>query len=223
LPFNKILVHYGQNAACASVAILDLAWLYETEREEDFLLGLQNVTTHTYFKSMIGDCRGRRGHCAANRTSGAILVPDPEITNPERMYEEVLLIGYVDDERLQYKKQGCVWNFPAARRGRVEIDLFVRGAGVNLALTDRWYNAPDVTVVDEAQILLPVAEKTDGFITVTVEFDLDRDFAVAHIGERACPLTVRSDAPLGLSYLHLQTLAESEDFLGTLIRRMKKS
>lgn len=223
LPFNKILVHYGQNAACASVAIVDLAWLYESEREEDFLLGLQNVTTHTYFKSMIGDCRGRRGHCAANRTSGAILVPDPEITNPERMYEEVLLIGYVDDERLQYKKQGCVWNFPAARRGRVEVDLLVRGAGVNLALTDRWYNAPDVTVADEAQILLPVAETTDGFITVTVEFDLDRNFAVAHIGEREYSLTVRADAPLGLSYLHLQTLAEREDFLGTLIRRMKKS
>ena len=223
LPFNKILVHYGQNAACASVAIVDLAWLYESEREEDFLLGLQNVSTHTYFKSMIGDARGRRGHCAANRTSGAILVPDPEITNPERMYEEVLLIGYVDDERLQYKKQGCVWNFPAARRGRVEVDLFVRGAGIHIALTDRWYNAPDVTVVDEAQILLPVAEKTDGFITVTVEFDLDRKLAVAHIGEREYSLTVRSDAPLGLSYLHLQTLAEREDFLGTLVRRMKKS
>ncbi len=222
LPYNKILVHFGQNAACTKVAIVDIDWLYEREREEDFLLGLHNVTTHTYYKSMIGDARGRRGHCAANRTSGAILVPDPEITNPERMYEEVLSIGRVEDERLLYKKQGVVWNFPAARRASVEVDLSVVGCGVNVALTDRWFNACDETVADEAAILLAVSERTDGFVTLVIDYDLDVGSARYILGDKTGELPVRTDAPLGLSYLHIQTIAETQDFDGTLIRRMKK-
>ena len=177
LPYNKILVHYGQNAACRSVAILDIDWLYEREREEDFLTGLHNVTTHTYFKSVIGDVRGRRGHCAANRTSGATLMPDPEVTNSDRMYEEVLKICRVEDERLLYKKQGVVWNFPAARRATVEVDLAVVGAGVNVALTDHWYNACDESVADEAHIVLPLADRTEGFVTLVIDYDLDRNYA----------------------------------------------
>lgn len=223
LPYHKILVHFGQNAACRTVAILDLDWLYEKEREEDFLLGLHNVTTHTYYKSMIGDTRGRRGHCAANRTSGAILVPDPEIQNSERMYEEVLMIGRVEDERLLYKKQGVVWNFPAARRAKVEVELSVVGCGVNVALTDRHFNACDETVGDEAALLLPVSERTDGFALLVIDYDLDRGYARYTLGERTGELALRADAPHGLSYLHIQTLAEKEDFAGTLIRRMKKS
>lgn len=218
LPYNKILVHFGQNIISRKVVILDLDWLYETERSEDFRLGLHNVSTHMYIKSNLGGYKGFSGHCAYNRTDGALLIPDPAGN-----FEEALQIGRIEDNRLVYHKQGVVWNFPTSFSGTVEVKLKVLNSGVNIALTDRWYNACDETICDEAHILVPVTEKTSDWITVKLSYDVKAGTANITVGEKSYQTDIRFDAPLGLNYLHIQTLAKEQDLEGTLIKSFKKT
>lgn len=73
-----MLLCYGQHPACRRLLIFDSAWLYETGRRENFRHGLDSVSTQVYLKSVSGNFRGVSGHCAWNRTNGAVLVPDPD-------------------------------------------------------------------------------------------------------------------------------------------------
>ena len=219
LPFNKILIHFGQNDICRRVVILDLDWLYETERHEDFRFGLANVSTHMYVKSNLGNYRGFSGHCAYNRTNGALLVQDPDGNS-----EEALQICRVEDERLVYKKQGVVWNFPASGRGEVAVKLRVNGNGVAVSLSDRWFNACDEYAPEMSHISFNMTEKTvNGWDVLTIKYDTAKMFGEIYINsELVKTVQISLSAPYGLSYLHIQTLAESEDTEGTLIKRMDK-
>ncbi len=217
LPFGKLLVSFGQNAASRKAVLLDPAWLYEDAREEDFRLGLDNVTTHMYVKSNSGGYRGFSGHCAWNRTNGALLAQDPDGN-----FEEALRVCRVRDERLVFEKQGAVWNFPAAKRGEVSVRLRVEGAGVRLCLTDHWYNACDETVGDFAPFRLEVEDVAkDVWHDLIIRYDAQARAADALLDGRPWRrLEMQADAPYGLCYLHIQTLAEAEDFRGTYIKRM---
>lgn len=217
LPYNKLLVQFGQNEMVRKAVILDIDWLYEKDREENFRYGLGDVSTHMYVKSNLGCYRGFSGHCAYNRTNGAMLMPDPSGN-----HKEVLQICRVEDERLAYKKQGVVWNFPSSSKGRVEAELCTVGSGVRVCLTDRWYNPCDETVAEEAAVRVLFDEKCD-WTKLVIEYDTELGvFTVSKNGENK-KLNFFADAPCGLSYLHIQTLAEEEDFEGTLIRSMKKT
>ena len=215
LPFGKVLISFGQNAAARKMAIFDPAWLYETARTEDFRYGLDHVTTHMYVRSNSGGYRGFSGHCAWNRLSGALLCPDPDGN-----FEEALLIARVHDERLMSEKQGAVWNFPAARRGHVDIRLRVRGAGVRVCLTDHWYNACDETVGDFAPVRFDIADvEKDSWIDARIDYD-ECAARLSLNGVLAAEKPLHCSAPYGLCYVHIQTLAEKEDFDGTLIKRL---
>ncbi|MBR3943364.1 MAG: exo-alpha-sialidase [Clostridia bacterium] len=218
LPYNKVLIHFGQNTISRKAVILDVNWLYETERAEDFRLGIQNVSTQMYVKSNLGGYRGFSGHCAYNRTDGALLVLDPDGN-----YEEALQICRTEDSRLAYQKQGVVWNFPTSMKGTVEVKLKVLESGVNIALTDRWYNPCDETIADEAHILVPVTEKTNDWVTVKIKYDLTANVVDITVGDKNYQKDICFDAPLGLNYLHIQTLAEEQDYEGTLIKSFKKT
>ena len=217
LPFNKLLVLFGQNEVSRRIVILDVDRLYEKDRFENFQFGLTNVSTQTYVKSNLGGFRGFSGHCAYNRTDGAMLVPDPSGN-----YKEVLQICRVDDERLVYKKQGVVWNFPATNRGIIETELSVIGSGVRISVTDRWLNPADEYIKEEAYASFEVTSKSD-WRTITVEFDTESAVIKITDGENIQFLTAKGLAPNGLCYLHIQTLAEKQDFEGTLIRSFKKT
>ncbi len=216
LPFNKLLIHFGQNISSRKVVILDLDWLYETKRSENFRFGLSNVSTQMYTKSILGGFRGHSGHCAYNRTNGALLVPDPEGN-----CKEVLQLCRVEDERLVYKKQGVVWNFPAAKQGTVKIDLKVLKSGVRISVCDRWYNPADEMAGIEAPISFDITENGD-WKTITIEYDTEKMQAKLTIGTTEFAIKLKKPAPNGLSYLHIQTLAEKEDLEGTLIREFEK-
>lgn len=77
MPYGKILLSCGQHKYARRLILLDPKWLLETSREEDFAYGLENVSTQVYLKSVSGNRRVRAGHCAWNRTHGAVLMPDP--------------------------------------------------------------------------------------------------------------------------------------------------
>lgn len=221
LPYGKVMVAYGQHPLSRRIVIFDLKWLYETSRSEDLRTGLGNLSTQVYLKSVSGNYRGFSGHCAWNRTNGAVLAPDPDGN-----FEEALLICRVEDPRLFSPVQGAVWNFPASQTGDVRVKLRIDGEGLRVALTDRWFNPIDTTVRDLAQVsfdltrdMLPAGKWTE----VSVRFGIRAGRAEVFAGDTPLlTLPVRGSAPNGLSYLHLQSLAEHADEKGALVKRLQK-
>ena len=221
LPFGKVLVAYCQHQISRRFVIFDVNWLYENSRTETFRTGLHNLTTHVYVKSVSESQLGRGypGHCAWNRTNGALLVPAPEGNG-----DEVLQISRIDDPRLVSQLQGAVWNFPAMKKGKVEIDMRVDGEGLRLSLTDRWFNAADEYIWYYAQFTTEIdgsCVEKDKWVTVTVSFDTEEGIAAAKCcGEKLFSIKMKDSAPNGISYLHLQSLAKSPDPKGTYIHRL---
>lgn len=212
LPRGKVMVHVGQHSRLRRVLIFDVDWLYETRREESFKEGLDGVSTHVYVKSISGGLRdGHPGHCAWNRTNGALLVPDPAGD-----FGEVLMLRRVDDPALYSPTQGVVWNFPAAKRGEVTVRLAETG-GMRLALLDHWMNSCDDTLPLYAGVCLELP--ASGAAEIKVAFDTGAGEAKATSnGELLCTLPLNGAAPNGFCYLHLQTT----DAPGhTLVRSLK--
>ena len=219
LPYDKLLIGYGQSESSARLIILDKKWITETSRKEDFRFGLKNLTTHLFVKSNPGGFKGFSGHCSFNRTHGALLMPDPDMN-----FEETLFISMVNDSRLLSNRQGAVWNFPAGKSGRVCVRLRNDGDGVALTLTDRWFNAFDVEVLNDGQVVYKVNRENTPtgvwcdyeLIWKNEEFEVYRDGALQSKGLFA------HSAENGLSYLHILSLAEREDFEGTYIKYLEK-
>lgn len=222
LPYNKVLVAFGQHEISRRMVIFDVDWLLEQERHEDFSLGLDGISTHVYIKSVSGTplyWKQRPGHCSWNRTNGAMLVPDPDAT-----YGEVLQICRISDPRLVSEVQGAVWNFPAATRGDVSLELRIAGSGLRLSLTDRWLNAIDPTIADQAQFSMTLTDaqiSADTWHTIRLSFACAQNTVTVYDGEKCLAVLPTRDAmPNGFCYLHMQTLADREDPLGTYIRRL---
>ncbi|HML45641.1 MAG TPA: sialidase family protein, partial [Clostridia bacterium] len=95
LPEGRVLLSFGQHPAARRAVIFAVDWLYETCREEDFLLGLSSVSTQVFVKSVPGQFRGKTGHCSLNRTHGALLMPDPD-----GFPDEALFLSTLEDPRL---------------------------------------------------------------------------------------------------------------------------
>ncbi len=223
LPENKVLVALGQHPCCEALLLFDLDFLYETERREDFRSGLTNWSVHQYLRSLSGGFR-YAGHCAWNRRPGASLVPAPD-GSPR----EMLQIARHPDPRLLYEKEGAVWNFPASRRGRLNLRLILMpgSSGMRITLTDRWFNPVDPVVhelspfaleLDSAGRLECIPLVTPG-VESEVEISYDQDAGILRFrsGERAGEVPLRHPVEGAISYLHLQSLAEGSDPFGVLI------
>ena len=227
LPGGKVLLAYGQNAAARRMVIFDPDWLLETSREEDFRRGLGNVSNHLYVRSLSGGHRGWAGHCAWNRMPGATLVRDPDTDNPppgaKRSVREVLQLARVRDPRLVSERQGVAWNFPAARKGTVTVECRRVGAGFRLTLADHWMNPCDEVGPARSPFSVAISEKelSDGaWHALTAAWDEDAgQVTLAVDGKTLGRYPLASLPPFGLSYLHLQTLADAPDAEGTYFRR----
>ncbi|MDR2116923.1 MAG: glycoside hydrolase [Planctomycetaceae bacterium] len=219
LPFGKVLLSFGQHPTSRKVIIFDPKWLYEKKRVEDFRTGMEGLSTQVYLKSVSGNFRGFSGHCAWNRTNGAVMVPDPDGN-----FEEALLISRIKDERLLSEVQGAVWNFPAAGKGEIKVRLCIKGEGVRLSLTDRWFNPIDVTIKDQAQLVFAVGKNdlpNDGWTEIRIVWNTEKRTAELFNGDNVLfRKEIQTETEHGLSYLHIQSLAETEDTKGTLIKKL---
>ena len=231
LPGGKVLLAYGQNSAARRIAIFDPDWLLETTREEDFRTGLGNISNHLYVKSLSGGWRGWAGHCAWNRMPGATLVRDPDTDNPppgaKRSVREVLQLARVRDPRLVSERQGIVWNFPAARKGKVTIVCRVVGAGFRLTLADHWMNPCDEVGPLRSPFSMPITSKelpgTSAWHVLSASWDEDAGTVTLTVDEKELAnYQLASLPPFGLSYLHLQTLAKEADAEGSYFRSFRK-
>ncbi len=219
LPFGKILACYGQNKIARRMVIFDVNWLYEKERREDFRRGLCNVSTHVYLKSIHGNFR-IAGHCSWNRTNGAVLMPDPDGN-----FEEALFLSRIPDPRLFSQTQGVVWNFPAARKGIVNVRLRVEGGPLHLSICDRWFNPIDDTVPHFAlasfaltNTMLPAGTFTD----VTFTWDTDTQTAKLMMGDVVLGTAVIGDGfPYGASYFIAQSAFDGIDTAGSYVKSME--
>jgi len=226
LPNGKVLLAYGQNSAARRLMIFSPDWLLDTSREEDFRTGLGNVSNHLYVRSLSGGSRGWAGHCAWNRVAGALLVRDPDTDNPppgqKRSVREVLQLTRVEDPRLVSDRQGVVWNFPAMVRGRVLLGCRVEGAGFRLTLADHWMNPCDEVGPVRSPLSIPLtfAELPSGaWHDLAVDWDERAGTATVSVdGKVIRKVALSRCSAFGLSYLHLQTLAETTDPKGTYFR-----
>ena len=233
LPDNKILLHCGQHKKSSQLIIFDLNYLYVKERKEDFRYGLQNVSTHIYYQSYSGGCRGA-GHCSWNRRSGAQLMP---IFDDK--WSEALLIGRHADERLFSDREGVAWNFPASSKGVVTIDLTLNqnNCGIRVSLLDRWVNPCDEYVKDYAPFSFvidgdgcvngeKIAETAKRF-SLQMEYDLEGSILKILVSGKQLILPYsRTVAPpfgkeVNISYLHLQSAAEDIDSAGVFLHCMQ--
>ena len=224
LPGGKVLVSAGQHETCRRLVMFDPDWLLETSHSSDFSLGLGDWSVQLYVKGIAGNYRPPvPGHCAYNRRPGAQLVPDPE---PESVLREVLQIARIPDPRLVSDRQGAVWNFPALISGEVsvEIRLPAGSQGLRLSLLDHWRNPCDETVADEAAFTFAIVPgeiiQQDRWLRLVVAWGDGDGPAKLSLDGRILAVAPRHDAtPFGLSYLHLQSLADCPDFVGALVRR----
>lgn len=223
LPDGKVLLALGQNVSSRRLVVFDPSWLYETSRSDDFRHGLANVSTHLYVKSLTGGWRGWAGHCAWNRVSGALLVREPE-TGPKTV-REALQLCRITDPRLVSDRQGIVWNFPAAREGRVELECRIDGEGFQLALSDHWMNPCDEVNPSRSPICLNLTTNElprGAWCIVVCEWDAQL-VRLRVNGRLLSEAPVRSMPAFGLSYLHLQTLAAGTDVKGAYFRSFSMS
>jgi len=224
LPGGKVLLSAGQNVASRRFVAFDPNWLYETSREEDFRRGLGNVCDHLYVKGAMGGARGWAGHCAWNRVHGARMVVDPDLPENQR---EVVHLARRMDVGLVSDLPGLVWNFPAARTGRLaaEVRLPAGGQGARLVLSDHWFNPCDRHASEHAPARLELkadAVTSDRWVTVEAQWDADKVVFTAD-GVRLAERTLADFPRFGFSYLHIQLLAEGEDLGGIYLRSLRMS
>jgi hypothetical protein len=212
--------------------IFDPDWLCETDRRDDFRHGLGAWSIHSYLKSVAGCFRGFTGHCAANRRAGAALVP-----HPDGEMREVLRIARHADDRLLEEREGAVWNFPAGRSGQVRLRVRMPqgSAGAQIVLADRWFNPTDPVVASFVPFVLrldaagaingrPVV-RHDCWHWLTIRWDLESTpaatFQIDEGVQEALPQLKPSMN--GICYVHLQSMATSEDHQGLLIEVIEKT
>lgn len=225
LPYDKLLVFYGQHRPCRRAVILDIRWLYETRRREDFLNGLVNISSQSYVKSVLGGFKGTPtsphgyvGHCAYNRINGAMLVPDPTGNG-----KEVLHICGMNDPRLVSRVGGAVWNFPIAKIGVVTMKLRVEaGACIRLSLLDQWVNPSDETIQEVANcstvIDANMMADAESFAEIQMCFNCEKSVMAMQInGVRVSENLLQGQYPNGLCYLHVQSVEGCPDYRGCLI------
>ena len=227
LPDGKVLVHYGQNFL-SRLIIFDLKWLYETERREDFLHGLRDISSQGYVHSIMGCYRGTPetalehvGHCAYNRVNSVCMIPDPL-----REGREAMQICRSSDPRLVNGIGGAVWNFPAAKRGTVKIKFLVDGEGIRVSLLDHWVNPTDEEVrlvADFTGVITAAAQRSrDSYTELRLLFDCEANTVAVYADNRfLSQVTMKHAHPHGLCYLHLQSAAAGSDPRGTLIAGME--
>ena len=103
---------------------------------------------------------------------------------------------------------------------------------MQIALVDRWFNPTDPVVASFAQFIFRLGG--DGQVADAVAVPLDRWFdleivwhggsdgaAISIDGSPSQPLVPQFPTVHGISYLHLQSMAEGHDPVGVLLERVE--
>jgi hypothetical protein len=157
---NNILISLGQHPEFRALIRMNVNWLYEKERRDDFSSGLEKWSVQSYLK-------GIKGHCAYNRNPGARLLEHPDASSKKVMH----LMSELDTSLL-YQNKGALFNFPAGTSGEVSFRIrFNKGfKGMNIHLHDRWFNPVDTVARHYAMVNLEIPGTlniNDGLVLTT--------------------------------------------------------
>ena len=215
LDANRVLFTCGQHPLHRRLMIMDLRWLDEKQRNSNLQQdGTRDWSTHQYIDKIVG-------HCGYNRKPGAQVEGD------------ALRVLRIDDPTLTNPNQGATWNFPASESGTIHtrIRLEKGGAGIQIALCDRWFNPTDATVDQFANHILKIdaeGKAPDGTQiltpgkthTLTLNW---KDAATVSIDGKSTGLTLPllHECPNGISYIHFYNPAESIDLSGFSVLAIK--
>jgi len=215
---NRVLYSCGQHPLHRRLMILDVRWLYEKERSSDLAKdGTRDWSTHQYLNKIVG-------HCGYNRKPGA------------QVENGALRVLRIEDTSLTNQNQGATWNFPSGYTGMIttKIRLEKGGAGVQIALTDRWFNPTDDTVDQFANYVIKIDQhgKTkDGKLLLTPDKthdltiiwrDVDKKgYASVKLDGKTTTLKIpcKQPSPNGISYIHFYNPAQKVDLKGFSIMR----
>ena len=202
LSYGKVLVAVGQNEISRRMLIFDPEWIYETGREEDFDEGLVNVSTQVYVKSNPGHTPGN-GHCAYNRTNGALKAIDPVGDRGEAVQ-----ICRIDDPRLVSPIQGLVWNFPASLSGEIEAEIYLAEDAANISLNDCWFNPCDSYAPEFSLFSFHIDRKLISlkeYHLLKFSYDLNAGTCKMFVdGQLKETRSISKEFNIGLSYINIQ-------------------
>ena len=121
-----------------------------------------------------------------------------------------MLIKYEPDESLVSDIRGAVWNFPAARKGEIALKAkFNKGfKGAKIMLHDRWINPSDEVAesLALASIRLPESLGDGSVRDLRLKFDAGAKTARLFDGDKKiAEAEMGRPAPVGISYLHIQS------------------
>lgn len=204
--------------ACRKIVIFDIDWLYEKNRQENFLHGFETISSQSYVKSISGGFKGQSaetalsyaGHCAYNRVNGCLLVPSPPGNGLE-----VLQICSHTDPRLVSPICGAVWNFPIAKKGRLTLTASISGKGLRVSFLDHWMNPCDETVEYFANFTIKLRPdmhpRGEMFSEFIFEFDCDKNLVKIYCSDYLfLEKNLDGSFPSGLCYLHMQSVDEND-------------
>lgn len=231
---NEILISLGQHKEHRRLMKVDLAFLYEKKRSNNFQNGLDDWTHHTYEPIP-------KGHCSYNRKPSAKLVDHPTTSN-----KKVMQICRLNDKSLinesreiNYEKSGATWNFPNGKTGSLTLKIMANkgSQGTQISLLDRLFNACDETTEQFSMFSINFAlGKKIGSQTIkpnkwyTLKFvwsDVTKEAAKCRVfinGSRqpVKVLSMENVSPNGLSYIHMISTAKTADS-GVLIESVRTS
>lgn len=219
LPYNKILLHVGQNPLSRKLIIFDVNWLYEKQRSEDFHSGLENVSVHGYRRGPLGSHVGEGipGHCQFNR-----YVSVANVTDPADNRRECVSFLRVHDPRNLNDLSGLTWNFPALKKGCIKLELYHKGGGLRISLADHFINPTDPTAREFAAFTVEADRincPDERWYLLGIRFDTELGKATVFADGRPFgTLNIKRAAPFGLSYVHLQSAASDVDYEGSFLR-----
>ncbi|MFC4991623.1 sialidase family protein [Rubritalea tangerina] len=215
---NRVLLSLGQHPTHRQLLILNLRWLYQTERQSDFTSGAQDWSTHQFFSKV-------RGHLGYNRT------PGPKVVT--RDGHSALHLIHTDDPEILNNKQGATWNFPSATAGTLSTRLMLEphAGGTKICLLDHWLNPTDTTVDQFSQFALHIdaqGKSPDGtplltpgkWQTLTFQWD-QKSCTVSNDSGSSLKLPLNLPTSNGVSYIHFSTTSETPTTKGLLIQNTK--
>jgi hypothetical protein len=213
---GTVLLITGQATGRRALLSFDPDWLEITHAEDDFSNGLDDWSVFKSFGEPINWWR--------DRVQGAVLVD-----HPTKAGAKALHVRRPDDK----DGDGAVWNFPAGRRGKVELSFQLQTGfkGGSIALADRFIQPTDS--VGEANANLVLLSITgdgrlpDGTVLTSgqwyqlgLQWDLDRDICQILLnGQPTSTLPILNEDPLsaGASYLRFRSTASTVDNAGLLV------
>ncbi|MEG1616928.1 MAG: sialidase family protein [Bacteroidales bacterium] len=217
---GNIVMAIGQHDLHRKIIRFNPAWLYETERSDNFGNGLADWSTFQYYK-------GIKGHCGYNRKEGGSLNPHPYKSNAR-----VLNLKHIPNDSLLYAGEGALWNFPALKKGSFTTSIRIpeNSKGGELILNDRWFNPTDTTAVWFSSYSLPLQRETlgikdDAFHTIRIEWNLIGNETVASVfvDKQKKPtvlLPLKNTVQHGISYVHFLS-AKSSDPVGFDVEKVE--